>query len=78
MNHAIAILEKYKKCCLNKIEDKKKYDIDDVQLMEMHNFINLLYIIIIIFVTKKVELTRSNKKLLNIYDNRNNMNIKII
>lgn len=49
--------KKYKKCCLNKKEDK----VDFINPLACHN--NYIH-------TKKVKAGRINKKLLNIYDNK--------
>lgn len=70
--------KKYKQCCLNKIKDEKKYDIDDAKFMGMHSFIEPFTYHNNYIHTKKVKFSKLNKKLLNIYGNRNNMDIKNI
>lgn len=70
--------KKYKKCCLNKINDNKKYDMDDVEFMEMHNFIDPFTYHDNYIHNKKVKFSKLNKKLLNIYDNKKNLDIKNI
>ncbi len=70
---------KYKKCCLNKTkEDKEKYDIDDIRYMEKHNFIDPFTYHDNYIHTKKVKATKINKKLLNIYDNKEKLSTKNI
>lgn len=70
---------KYKKCCLNKPkEDNEVYDIDDIRYMEKHNFIDPFTYHDNYIHTKKVKATKINKKLLNIYDNKEQLSTKNI
>lgn len=70
---------KYKKCCLNKTkEDNEKYDIDDIRYMEKHNFIDPFTYHDNYIHTKKVKASKINKKLLNIYDNKEKLSTKNI
>ncbi len=70
---------KYKKCCLNKIkEDNKMLDVDDIRYMEKHNFIDPFTYHDNYIHTKKVKATKINKKLLNIYDNKEKLSTKNI
>lgn len=62
---------KYKKCCLNKPKEDNniKEEFTFINPFEYHNkYIH----------TKKVKATKINKKLLNIYDNRENLSTKNI
>lgn len=70
---------KYKKCCLNKKkEDNKKLNISDIKYIEKHNFIDSFTYHDNYIHTEKVKATEINKKLLNIYDNKDNISIKNI
>lgn len=70
---------KYKKCCLNKTNaNNEEYDIDDIRYMEKHNFIDLFAYHDNYIHTKKVNATKINKKLLNIYDNKEKLSTKNI
>lgn len=70
---------KYKRCCLNKTkEDSETFDVDDIKHMEKHDFIDPFTYHDNYMHTKKVKATKINKKLLNIYDNKNNLSIKNI
>lgn len=68
---------KYKKCCLNK--QKEESNIDDISQFENSIFYQNTFVYHDNYIhTKKVKATSINKKLLNIYDNKEKLSVKNI